>query len=406
MLTADLVRTSVARGVVKPRYVAVDDDAMRAEAATLVRTFQEHVGHKRGELEEAIADHIGDSPQYMVTRGLARLLWKKSTVETAAAADPEDVRRLVFQTAAARWPVGVGPTMTPREAVIAQVAEQLGVTPGAVEAALFADLEREQVITDTEPWEVDDLLHRYNLALAQGVLLKATEVRITLPEGVGAKRARQVFRMLKFHRLMHRAVKERGGYVITLDGPLSLFKQTTRYGLQLALFLPTLCHCVHWTLEADVVWGKDNKALTFVCDQDSGLVTHTRDLGTWEADEERHFKASFKAVDGPWQLRRGARLIDLNGRGVLVPDFELRHSDGRKAYLDVVWFWRKRSFLDRLELLAEAGPPNLIVALATRYNADPKGEDARLEDLGGAVYPFKGVIQPKKIIALAEEVAR
>lgn len=405
MLTAELVRTTVARGVVKPRYVDPEDANIRAEAATLLRTFTEGLGRTRGELEETIADHIGDSPQYMVTRGLARLLWKRSTAETVAAADPGVVRQKVFAAAARRWPVGGGAGMTSRKDVIDTVATELAISAAEVDRALFADLERQHVLVDVRPWDVDGLIHRYNLALAQGVLLKATEVRVYLPPDAGAKRVRQLLRMMKFHRLMHGAEQTKQGTVITVDGPLSLFNHTTRYGLQLALFLPTLCHCPRWSVEADVVWGRDSKKLLFKADQDTGLVTHTRDQGTWEADEERHFRASFKKLDSPWRLRRGARIVDLAGHGVLVPDYELVHQDGRRALLDIVWFWRRRQFLDRLTLLAEHGPEHLVVALATRYNADRRGQSPLPTELPGAVYPFKGVIQVKKLLACADRVA-
>ena len=47
----------------------------------------------------------------------------------------------------------------------------------------------------------------------------------------------------------------RDGYVFHIDGPLSLFSATTKYGLQVALFLPALLHCADFRLDAELRWG-------------------------------------------------------------------------------------------------------------------------------------------------------
>jgi predicted nuclease of restriction endonuclease-like RecB superfamily len=92
---------------------------------------------------------------------------------------------------------------------------------------------------------------------------------------------------VKFHRLMHRAqrLENNRGWRLTLDGPLSLFRQTQRYGLQLALFLPALCHCPSWRLNAEVSWGKPRRLLGFQLDHTFGLSSPTRAKGIWESEE-------------------------------------------------------------------------------------------------------------------------
>lgn len=397
MLTADLVRATVRKGVLKPRYIDPESEELRGEAERLVAIFEGHVGERVGDLDEAIADHIGDSTGYLIQRGLAHLLMKRATTEVAAALPPEEVRAAVFRLAAERWPVAPGPS---RDAVLAAAGEELGLTPEEVEAALYADLKREVRIAAFDSLDADALLARYNLALAQSMLMRARRVTVTLP-GVEAKRARQLFRIIKFHRLMHRATRTADSFQVELDGPLSLFRHTTRYGLKLAKFLPGLCHCRQWALTADVSWGEPKRDLVFEADQDTGLVTHTRDQGTWESDEERHFRTTFKKLKTDWTLRRGARVIDLGGEGVLVPDYTVHHPDGRVALLDIVWFWRARTFQRRLELLSAKGPSHLVIALATRYNTDEKAPELE----SGAIYPFKGVIGPKPLLALIEQVA-
>ena len=48
-------------------------------------------------------------------------------------------------------------------------------------------------------------------------------------------------------------------YQLHLDGPMSLFTATQKYGLQLAFFLPALLHCHDFELKADLRWGAQRK---------------------------------------------------------------------------------------------------------------------------------------------------
>src|SRR5690606_28336445 len=114
-----------------------------------------------------------------------------------------------------------------------------------VEDGLFADLSEAERLTSADLPAPGELLHRYNLALAQAVLYRAREVEVRLIAPT-AKRARQLIRWVKFHRLMHEARQDGDDWVLTLDGPISLLRQTSRYGLQLALFLDALCLVERW----------------------------------------------------------------------------------------------------------------------------------------------------------------
>ncbi len=400
MLTADHVRARWTRGGLKLRWVDPADPEVLAQARELIALFADHDQLPWGQLDDAVADHIGDATDFLVRRGLVKLLTDKATFEVRAPADPSAVRAAVFAAATRRWPVGQADDehLTDRAAVLAEVGEELGISADEVDAALYADLKREELLVDFVAYEPKALLDRYNLALAQAVLLRARKVVVELHDPA-PKRARQLFRIVKFHRLMHRAERTEEGWRLTLDGPLSLFRQTQRYGLQLALFLPALCHCASWSLEAEVVWGPQRREARFELDHEAGLVTHTKEKATWISAEEKHFRKGWTKLETPWKLRRATEIIDLDGRGVLVPSYVLRHPDGRKVLLEIVWFWQRRSFERRLELLREAGPERLIIALATRMNTG----EGDLPDVGSAaLYPFKGVISSKRVAALAD----
>ena len=44
-----------------------------------------------------------------------------------------------------------------------------------------------------------------------------------------------------------------------------MFKSSGRYGLQMASFLPTLLHFDHWSLTADLLWGKKRRPFRSCC---------------------------------------------------------------------------------------------------------------------------------------------
>ena len=176
---------------------------------------------------------------------------------------------------------------------------------------------------------------------------------------------------------------------------------TTRYGLGLALFLPNLCLFENWSLTAQLIWGKERKAMTFDLNSDQNLRSEAKEKGTWEGKEEQHFRASFRKLKSPWKLRRSTEILTLSNNEVLIPDYELVHEDGRKALLDIIWFWRSKSIEKKLEQRAKEAPDHLITALATRMKAD-RGQATVTDD---SVYLFKGVINPKKLLEFAERIA-
>ena len=121
--------------------------------------------------------------------------------------------------------------------------------------ALFADLRDENRLLRFEDITAQRLIDRYNVALAQAVLLRSVHVKVEV-RNERPPRYRQLFRRLKFHRLLyHVEGNMNDGYVFHIDGPLSLFSATTKYGLQVALFLPALLPCSDFRLEAELRWG-------------------------------------------------------------------------------------------------------------------------------------------------------
>lgn len=256
MLTADLVLARIYKGDVKPRYIDAEDPDKLALAEALIAIFGGHEGRPRHELDAELEELVGTGTDFLLHRALAKLLFDRCTFDTESKVEPEKLRQTVFETAADayRRPVAAKAhsegeqhifhfdrdgVLTAAAAALAE-GEDVEVTPADVERGLYADLKDEQLLQEWKPCRPRWLLERYNVALAQGVLLRASELTIRLGKQP-PRRQRELFRKIKFFQLLHRVESDgKGGWTIHLDGPMSLFKASGKYGVRMASFLPTL----------------------------------------------------------------------------------------------------------------------------------------------------------------------
>jgi predicted nuclease of restriction endonuclease-like RecB superfamily len=212
-------------------------------------------------------------------------------------------------------------------------------------------------------------------------------------------RYRQLFRSVKFHRLICE-IQPSGPetYRLQLDGPLSLFSATQKYGVQLANFLPTLIQCKRFELHATLRWGAERKEKVFALSHSDGLKSHKVDYGDYLPKELQLFAESFrKSVEG-WVLSADADVVALPS-GTWVPDYQLVHqATGEVVRLEILGFWR-RTDADKLfkRLKSELGGP-FIIAASEQFNIDEITADEANEH----IYRFKRTPLPAEIVKLAE----
>ncbi|MEM9555635.1 MAG: DUF790 family protein [Acidobacteriota bacterium] len=413
MLTADLVSARIVRKKVRPRYVNARDPELLELAAQLIETFDAHEGAPRGELEDALREIQGNDTDFLLHRSFAKLLFDRCTFEATSVREPEVLRRSVFEAAAEAWR-GSDETMRfERASVLAAAVDALSTDPSAddsavedplqpvtledLEAGLYADLKDEQRLMRWRRVGADWLLRRYNVALAQGVLLRASELEIELAAD-DPLRHRALFRKIKFHRLMHRiARRDDGGWRVRLDGPLSLFRASGKYGLAMANFLPTLLCFDGWRLEARVRWGPKRRPCGFELSGDDGLRSHQRLDGQWRPDELTWLPDQLAALDADWRAEVGGEIVDLGGHGVLVPDYVFHHApSGQRVVMEIFGFWNRGAVDARLALLRRHGPERSILALSSQLACGREG----LDDLPGEVYVYRTHPLARKVLAL------
>jgi predicted nuclease of restriction endonuclease-like RecB superfamily len=401
MLTGKLLRVRQQKQQVIPLYVSLQDATVRRQAEQLLEVFRRSVGRSRGEVEEELADLIPEGPHGLLPAGLAHLLEERCTFQSPADVSPEQLRRAVFTLAAQRrrqWAAEGKPF--DRQAVLTEVLQSYS-SCGSVEQleeALFADLKSEQRIVAFEDLSVERLLERYNVALAQGVLLRAVRLEIHL-SGETPARFRQLCRAIKFHRLIVRICHTGPeSYRLEVDGPLSLFSATQKYGLQLALFLPTLLHCACFQLQAQLRWsraGRPARDKMFTLSSADGLRSHLPDFGMFTPPELEAFVQTFRSRIPDWSIHSEPTPLPV-GDSIWVPDYRLLHREtGREVYLEFFGFWRKTDLHRHYARLQQAIPGRFVLCVGDGLRV----EEETPESWDVAVYRYKRT-------PLAEEVAR
>jgi predicted nuclease of restriction endonuclease-like RecB superfamily len=391
------------RDRIVPCYLDVADGANLEMAERLLEIFRSQAGTTHGELEDEIDLALGDDPTQLVPQGLAKLLEDRCDFEVVAGHPPEELREAVFKAAAeARKLAPDTAGQFPRERILGTVGTALGLTADAVEQGLFADLKSEQKLIRFRDVSPQHLLERYNVALAQAMLLRSTRVHVTV-RNESPQRYRSLFRWLKFHRLICEV--ERNGsddHVLHLDGPLSLFSATQKYGLQLALFLPALLHCRDFELQAELRWGPQRKPKTFVLLSSDGLVSHLTDAGSYVPAEMQMFVELFRKRIEDWEIVQETEVFAL-GAGFWVPDFRLRHKQtGKTVLLEVLGFWRRSSAEQHLARLKEHAREPFLLAVSDQLRI----EDEELDRLPAGIHRFRQMPLPDEIARLAGELVQ
>lgn len=402
MLTGNLLRFWTQGPNIGPKYIDVGSPSYLRMAEELIGRFVNHKGKRRADLKKAIDAYISDSTDYKIQKGLAKLLFDLCEFHVQSCVDPVLLRKKLFSLAAENHPVVGEPDLlhpVTRSDILAVVASEHKVTPEEVLIGMYADLKDNQWLSDFDPPTPHWLLERYNVALAQALLFYCSEMRLTVLRNLPA-RYKQLFKFIKFYRLMHTITGDlNSGYEIVLDGPASLFRLSSKYGIQMAQFLPALLLCTKWRMRAEILWGGERRF--FYLDDQSGLVSHYTDATRYDSLLEEKFAERFLKLQTPWQLERETEIVNLK-ETVFIPDFAFRHPDGRQGLFEIVGFWRPSYLQRKLHKLKKAHLEHLIVAVSEGLNISE--ED--FQDVPGSVFFFKSAIDPKEVVQRLEQVAK
>jgi predicted nuclease of restriction endonuclease-like RecB superfamily len=402
MLTADLVKPRLhhRRGELRVQWLDGTNGHWQRTAAELIALFRQQVGCPFSAWEEALACYEGDRIDYVVVRGLAKVLVDAATfVACEMPVLPAQVRAALF----ACGPAFAEPDLLhprTRDELLAKAASELGLHPDQVETLLYADRHCSHILADAGPcWTPTDLIMRYNLELSRAALYWSDGLQVTIHDTY-----KDFWRYLKLFKLMFWATHSTsGGYRIDVDGPLSPFvSATTRYGRQLAAFLPALLLCQRWQMEATVCPPQFDQRLVYRLDNNAPLTTHFQRSGAFDSRLESDFAAEFEdkfgGKRGQWLLSREDEILVL-GDTVMIPDFALTHKrDGRRALVEIVGFWHPEYLRRKVAKVRAAQRRDLILLVYEGVNLAKE----KLQDIPGEVLYFQNRPVLKDVMAAVE----
>ena len=414
MLPSELLRARTYRGRMTPLFCATrpGSGADYDLACTLIGYFadaQEN-GRRRGDLMRRIG-LLEPDLDYKLVRGLAALLERRSVFGQARPATlppgtaPATVRQELFAESARR---GLALSDQQRRDIIRTVAEQMRMGPDDVESAMWSDREDNLVLERFDAIDPSDLLLWYNLSLAQTLLFRCTRLEFRIEGGAHWKR---VLRDVKRHGLMYSLeyggdgdgdgngdgdgdgnssgsgdAGDGGAYdsiTCVLEGPISLFKMTERYGTAMAKVLPSIVQTPAWDISGTITRKTDRGSKVYSFGMSSGstkgllrqvIESADPDGGDarrgsgggggnapYDSSVEEAFARRFRQHFGPddgsgWRIRREPDPLIAGGKA-MIPDFVFERF-GRRVYLEIVGFWT-REYLERkaakLRALFEGG---------------------------------------------------
>ncbi|NEO18632.1 MULTISPECIES: DUF790 family protein [unclassified Moorena] len=404
MLPTDLLISRQNGEEIIPKRLLINNQTC-AMAAELIHCFIEATGSTQGELDRKLSDWEGDSPDYRVKRGLAHILKTSfSTFEVVSPIDPKELRQRVFALAAQSVPSRQA-TQETLETLSTALSKELNqeVLPEQISKGLYADLHENRILTQFDHPAPEALLHRYNLSQVQGIFYRASEMTLNAHRNVPGE-YKLLIRYLKLFQLMTYIEGDADhGFTITIDGPTSLFKPSTRYGLAIAKLIPALLHVTKWSLKATLQsrdpYSGTIKTGHFSLNDRCGLVTHYPPGKPYDSMLEASFAKRWESQKTEWVLEREVDLIPIPG-SVMVPDFRIVHPDGRNFLLEIIGYWRPEYLRKKFAQVRKAECDNLILAISERLNLDKAG--VTVKNLPAQVVWFKDKLSPKAVLELLE----
>ncbi len=335
-----------------PRWLSARDDVWLRELLIGARAAD---GLAAGEADRRIVDVASERAfAHGISRRLVEGVWtverRRWSTRIDAKIRPEKIRRVLFDLAAAR----------DREDAVAVAARELQLDPAAILAGLFADRpDARLLVPPTMDASEQDLRERYNLVLAQSLLVRSSVVVATV-----RGHARRVVGQARLLRLMVDVTELADEALrVAISGPLALFHDTLKYGRALASWLPALLTTPEWRLSSRVVVAGE----AFQLDLDpSAPLARTHALSAaFDSKLEERLDRDLRRKGVPWRVERESTVIRC-GKALFFPDFTLVDATGRRVAVEIAGFWTPEYLESKRRMLTAADVP-IVVCVDGRH---------------------------------------
>ncbi|MPZ05800.1 MAG: DUF790 family protein [Nitrososphaeraceae archaeon] len=415
MLPSQLLRIRTRKGEIFPLFCGEEDKSRHLELAKIIiNEFQESAANKEKKkiLNERISFLESHFDDYRLVRGLSTLLERRCQFNTTISqrdencgisVNPIDIRRFLWEESARR---GFALTESLRDEILCDVASKMNISSTSIMQSLWSDLDENMVIELFSPVGSEELLAWYNLSLLQTLLFTCTRLEFSVRGGANWKNIlRNVKRLGLMYNLReqtnadesadarnvhggksrHADLKNNGGHdsklVCSIDGPVSLFKLTDRYGTSIAKLVPFIVSSSWWYISASIIRktmsgkkiyefrisssdvqknilseplrnDKNNNSINSNSINSNSINTGRSTPSYFDSSIEEKFAIKFEHLANRWKIKREPDPL-IVGKGVaFIPDF-LFEKYGRKVYLEIVGFWTKEYLEKKFQKVSE-----------------------------------------------------
>ena len=191
-----------------------------------------------------------------------------------------------------------------------------------------------------------------------------------------------------------------GEYKIVLDGPVSVLRETRRYGVNFARFLPALLSCRDWRMNAEIAIHGVPRPFWLKLTSASGLKSEMTPLEEFDSSVEKGLamKWGHDKREG-WSMKRAGGILQRK-QTAFIPDFLFQHDDGRKVFLEIVGFWTPEYLCAKVEILKIFNDEHIILAVAESVGA-------KLPAMSQEVILYKSALKLNDVLAaLARKALR
>ena len=132
-----------------------------------------------------------------------------------------------------------------------------------------------------------------------------------------------------------------------------------------------------------------------------GLRSHYLSVTPYENPVREKLLQSWARFESEWKLETNTEIINL-GASAFIPDFALRHEDGRTVYLEILGFWTPPHLKERLQEFAGSGFRDFLLAAWEEL----RGSREPLVSAPPHTIIFKRSLDPATVELAANELSR
>ena len=371
MLTKDLLRYKIKNGHILPQFVNPADNQLLAIAEQLIAVFEASPDKPRATLLENTKHIIDSTPGApIVKRGLEKLLLDRTEFDTTPNEELIAFRQKLFTETSRLLLEEQFENYTDYQHKVSRIiTDESSIEETELSVKLYADLPSNQPVLTFKTLSAEHLLHRYNTAQVQGLLLHSNSLTLKLANAMTAE-LRQLFKYLRFNQLLSTIRKEEDRYQITVDGPLNLFYKTKRYGMNLANFFVAVLHQPKWELTAEIQF-RNKQHYELSLNESCGIQPIAQQFLAYIPEDIQLFQKMLRNKTDDWQIRPGSQFIPLPGDLYCFPDYQLVHKSGAETNIELFHPWHQGHLIARLNTLAEEKDASLILGVSRELEKKP-----------------------------------